>query len=234
MNQQFLVARAKISGILDKTEIGKIVFARIDDVLHGVDNVINKYVPELGKEAVKIARKSLMDKSPGGHKYVYLTPEGSLITKHTSGGDERPPNTRTGLLSESISYTVNKSDNSLTFGVSSYARDSLAGYYIPLKGGKQISKKNPAREALLNWVGKASGAIIVDGRSGTPVSEYAKYLEQGFTVKRGGFHRKPFLEDAIKQAKENLKDDLNKKIKVEVEKRTGRKLVNHIRIKINT
>lgn len=233
MNQQFIVARAKLIGILDKTEIGKIVFARVDDVLNGVDSAINKYLPELGKEAVKIARKSLIDKSPGGHKYVYLTPEGSVITKHTSGGDNRLPNYRTGLLSEKVSFTIIKSDNSLTFGVSSHARDSLAGYYIPLKGGKSISRKNPARETLLSWVGKATGAIIVDGRPGKPVSEYAKYLEQGFTVK-GKFHKKPFLESAIKIAKLNLRDDLNKKIKAEVSRKTGRELVNHIRIKINT
>ena len=232
-NPAFIAARAKLSKILDKTEIGKIVFANVDDVLQGVDNVINDHLKVLKTTIIKQAQMMIETSKPGGAKYVYVNPDGSVVAEHQSSSEGSPPTSFKGLLGKSIDVVIDPTRQALSVGVFKQTKHPIGSkYYIPLNpSGKTISKKNPARKTLLEYARKGFRGAVIIGTHKTPVSAYAKYLEEGFTIK-GVRHSRPFLVEAVKETLKYTRPILNASIKEACRKRQGRKYVNYIRFNV--
>lgn len=226
-------ASVRIDHILGETQLGKIVASKIKGVLKEAEEVRNEYVRRLGPKLKKALEKELTTKHPGGHKYVFLTPEGEVVSKHTASPNESAPNPMTGTLAKHIDCQIR--DNTIYIGILSNVANPIGTkYYIPLTK-KSISKKHPLRTKLWGYMSQGyRGAGIVGGR-GTPVSEYAHYLEEGFTIKgRAGTKSfiHPFFKETLKKVIAETKPEYYKEMKRKIAFRTQQKITGHFKITI--
>jgi len=216
MDSKLAVASAKLSSILNKTELGKIIASRVDNVFQDIDKIVNQYLGDLGKEAVKIAREGIRLSSPGGKTYVYKeSTRGDIITTHKSSTEGSYPISFQGTLSKSIISYVDKNNKTVRVTVNKSLNPIGTKAYV------SAGKDSPYH-----------GIVIVGGKRKT-AQEYAAYLEYGFTIKKtGAKHSRPFLKVSMDKAKRNLRDDMSEELKYVIAKKFKQEIVNHLRIKV--
>lgn len=201
--REFDVARARISAALvGRGALSSVLSYRFDKLLGVIERVVLKHLNEFGSIIADKTRQKLLESSASGRTYTYVDAETKAILDiHTASPPNEPPASFTNLLFDSIGFKVHSYDGSVEVGV--YV-DTLHQY---------------------NTVGFILGEdiVLVGSGRGTPVSEYAYYLEHGashidkFTGKTVRMEPRPFLHpgllEGVKEARKSFRKELSNEVK---------------------
>lgn len=221
----FLNVDLEIHRLLNRNNIDKALASNLSKVITEIDKTIASTLPELGKLVVKeITRTIRASEKDPSRNYVFVDEEGNQVDTHTSSEPGGPPSSFSGNLEKSISYQIRKNSVWITISKGKAKWNTLM--YIPLA---RLSKRSPWYDALIQYKGQYRGAIVVSGSGGTPVREYAMYLEKGFHphVRKGKspFVHRPFFEETMISFKEISWAYIKKVLKEKVQKKfSGKKI----------
>jgi len=186
-------AKVKLSGILMKSKFDQALLKRMDDLLSKMQWLIWDELAVIGSFIVQAVREHLATATPSGRTYAFVDEDFNLIKDHTASSGGEPPMKFSGLLMESIDYRILREINTVEVGVWSndtWQWESL--YYIGLEDRK-IDESLDSDLARFKSDGYHGIVVVDESGTGTPVSKYAFYLEEG-TDKMDA---RPFIKPVI-------------------------------------
>jgi HK97 gp10 family phage protein len=208
MDDPISTARARIGGVLsqNKNALTNILGDRLNKLLDVIQKVIRRNLEKFGDIIADKARQNILNSSPSGRVYTYIdinTREELAV--HEASYDLEPPSIFTSLLLDSIEYRIHTYDNSVEIGV-----------YTDKKHEYQT----------FAFFGESDIVLAKRNNQGTPVNEYAKYLEEG-TDKMSP---RPFLHPAFMEGVKEARKQFRRDLVSEVQKVFRRKVPIYFRI----
>lgn len=218
MTKDINEARAKLGTVLyRKTAFDKWAKKNYDKVFRNAGRFMNEYLRIFGEEVVKRAQELIELSPPSGRRYVYVNEQGRKIgSEWNASSAGNAPVSLTGLLKSSITYIVNESEKEVRIGVFSDTEHKYKtiAFWGPDKNSKDF---------------KTVGKIVVGpGGEAHRVKDYAKALEDGTTGKHPVKPR-PYLKPAFNQILDELKSQIVKELKKDLEDKLDKKVPVYFR-----
>lgn len=195
--------RAKIKEIVyNKGALPQVMGNRLNEFLSRTEKIVEKNIHDFGRELVAHAKEFMSMTKPSGRKYIYVDPNlghGAKLFSWTASDAGQIPARVSETLINSIDFKIKYSKTSDIPGIE-------IGVWADTPGGEYPTFKYVPPEKSNSGIGELWTS---EGKGKqTPVSKYAKYLEEGTKKMKP----RPFIDEAMEYAINKARKDFGRKI----------------------